>query len=81
MGYVITSNTGNITGQFNTMEELNRFILNVLDEAPTGSAGLNQFVWPDDEALNTYFNNSNEIGKPSFNFIYTTEQFENLSPQ
>lgn len=79
MGYVVTSNTGNITGQFNTMEELNRFILNVLDEAPTGSAGLNQFVWLDDEALNTYFKNSNAIGKSDFSFIYTTEQFENLS--
>lgn len=81
MGYVITNDKGDITEQFNTVEELNHFILNALDDIPTGSLGLNQYVWPDDEALNTYFNNSNEIGKPSFNFIYTTEQFENLSPQ
>lgn len=81
MGYVITNSVGDMIEQFNTVEELNDFLLNAVDEIPTGSLDANQYVWPDDEALNTYFNNSNEIGKPSFNFIYTTEQFENLSLQ
>jgi hypothetical protein len=79
MGYVIADSSGNAIERFNNGEELNTFIQNVLDEVPTGSSGLAQFVWPDNEALITDFNDSDEIGKTSFNFIYTTEEFENLS--
>lgn len=79
MGYVITDSSGNVTERFNTGEELNIFIQNVLDEIPTGSLGLNQYVQSDDELMNAYFNDSNEVGKTNFNFIYTAAQFENLS--
>lgn len=79
MGYVITDSSGNVTERFNTGEELNIFIQNMLDEIPTGSLGLNQYVQSDDELMNAYFNDSNEVGKTNFNFIYTAAQFENLS--
>lgn len=79
MGYVITNYKGEIAHQFTTLEDLNHFILTALDEIPEGGSGSNQYVWGDDEEMRGYFNNSDEIGKPFFNFIYTTEQFENLS--
>lgn len=79
MGYVITNSVGDMIEQFNTVEELNDFLLNAVDEIPTGNLDANHYAWGDDEDMKNYFNNSNEVGKPYFNFIYTTEQFENLS--
>lgn len=78
MGYIITNCNGEITEQFNTIEELNNFTLTTVTEASASGLIVNQYVWLDDETLNTYFDNSNEIGKSYFRFIYTTEQFQNL---
>lgn len=78
MGYIINNCNGEITEQFDTIEELNNFTLTTVNEASASGLIVNQYVWPDDETLNTYFDNSNEIGKSYFRFIYTTEQFQNL---
>lgn len=78
MGYVITNYQGEITQQFETEEDLNHFILSLPVEVPEEGIGSNQYVWADDEEMIPRFNDSNEIGKPFFNLIYTTEQFENL---
>jgi len=79
MGYVITNHERVITERFDTQEDLNLFLLSAQQEEPAENSGSNQYVRIDDEEMNTRFNNSDEIGKSFFYFIYTTEQFENLS--
>jgi hypothetical protein len=79
MAYVITNHERVITEQFETEEDLNNFILSAQEGVPEENSGSNQYVRIDDEEMNSRFNNSDEIGKPFFYFIYTTEQFENLS--
>lgn len=80
MGYIITNTRGAITEQFETIEELDSFTLTAVSEASASGLQTNQYIWAAAESIDTYFSGSNEIiDEANFRFIYTTEQFENLS--
>lgn len=82
MGYIITNTRGAITEQFETIEELDNFTLNTVNEASASGLQSKQFIWASDGTLDTYLSGSNEIiDEVNFRFIYTTEQFENLSEE
>jgi hypothetical protein len=82
MGYIITTTRGVITEQFDTIDELNNFTLNTVSEASASGLQTNQYIWAAAESIDTYFSGSNEIiDETYFRFIYTTEQFENLSAE
>jgi hypothetical protein len=82
MGYIITNTRGAITEQFDTIEELNNFTSTTVNEASASGLQTNQYIWAEAESVDTYFSGSNEIiDETCFRFIYTTEQFENLSEE
>jgi hypothetical protein len=82
MGYIITNTRGAITEQFDTIEELNNFTSTTVNEASASGLQTNQYIWAEAESVDAYFSGSNEIiDEACFRFIYTTEQFENLSEE
>jgi hypothetical protein len=82
MGYIITNTRGTITEQFDTIEELDNFTLTTVNEASASGLQTNQYIWAEAVSVDTYFSGSNEImDERYFRFIYTTEQFENLSEE
>lgn len=80
MGYIITNTRGVITEQFETIEELDNFTLTTITEASASGLQTNQYIWANAAQIDDYLSGSNEIiDETYFRFIYTTEQFENLS--
>jgi hypothetical protein len=82
MGYIITNTRGVITDQFDTIEELDSFTLAATNEASASGIQTHQYIWANAAQIDAYLSGSNEIvDETYFRFIYTTEQFENLSEE
>jgi hypothetical protein len=80
MGYIITNTRGVITNQFDTIEELDSFTLAATNGASTSGIQTHQYIWGNSAQIDAYLSGSNEIiDETYFRFIYTTEEFENLS--